>query len=367
MLIIKKHLTLRPDLNPDFGPIAGTAEGGKLVSRRLSRGLVQQTLLIWLLSAVAALAVGATAYVTLRHSGNADSGPAERPFTASDFKWPTLIEHLNDGSLGDAVNTDEAVFILYYLKEMNAVFGDPDMKVFIDAQCFTKVFDAEMSARLQSMFWTKVMPKAVWELGALIKDDRAISESLASRFVASTLRGPVHFRPKSEYWWLAYCYDNYTFSCQICNQTYKGNQFPIEGKKLPQPKLPASLPTDQAKLAKIITSLCPDPAKATDAAVKKLLSAEDANLPNPYLVDPEQLFAWKVEPDTEEVWIVAKGSSARAKRAGKAAESVLGLNRTELLRLRWNHYDELETLALALQEGNFTDAKKRARTAHSRP
>lgn len=177
---------------------------------------------------------------------------------------------------------------------------------------------------------------------------------------AAVAHGDVeHFRPKSEYWWLAYCYDNYTFSCQICNQTFKSNLFPIVGKKLAQPKLPAALPTDQAKLAKIITNLCPDPATATDAAVRKLLSAEDADLPDPYLVDPEKLFAWRVDPDTEEVWIVARGASARAKRAVKAAESVLGLNRTELLRLRWNHYDELETLALALQEGNFTDAKKR--------
>ncbi len=27
-----------------------------------------------------------------------------------------------------------------------------------------------------------------------------------------------HFRPKSVYWWLAYCYDNYLFSCQICSR-----------------------------------------------------------------------------------------------------------------------------------------------------
>ena len=38
---------------------------------------------------------------------------------------------------------------------------------------------------------------------------------------------------------------------------------------------------------------------------------------------------------------------------------MLGLNRTELLRLRWNDYDELETLALALQEGRFSDSDKR--------
>ena len=31
-----------------------------------------------------------------------------------------------------------------------------------------------------------------------------------------------HFRPKSVYWWLAYCYDNYVYACQICNQVLQG-------------------------------------------------------------------------------------------------------------------------------------------------
>jgi len=38
-----------------------------------------------------------------------------------------------------------------------------------------------------------------------------------------------HFRPKAVYWWLAYCYENYTYACQICNQTFKGDRFPVEG------------------------------------------------------------------------------------------------------------------------------------------
>lgn len=38
-----------------------------------------------------------------------------------------------------------------------------------------------------------------------------------------------HYRPKSIYWWLAYTYDNYLFACQICNQTYKSDNFPIRG------------------------------------------------------------------------------------------------------------------------------------------
>src|SRR5687768_6625776 len=32
-----------------------------------------------------------------------------------------------------------------------------------------------------------------------------------------------HFRPSSKYWWLALCIDNFVYSCQICNQGYKGD------------------------------------------------------------------------------------------------------------------------------------------------
>jgi len=51
-----------------------------------------------------------------------------------------------------------------------------------------------------------------------------------------------HFRPKAAvtedkehdgYWWLAYEWDNYFFSCKLCNQEYKKNHFPLlpEGKR----------------------------------------------------------------------------------------------------------------------------------------
>ena len=33
-----------------------------------------------------------------------------------------------------------------------------------------------------------------------------------------------HYRPKSKYWWLAYCYDNYLYACQICNQVSQGRR-----------------------------------------------------------------------------------------------------------------------------------------------
>src|SRR5688572_31183116 len=57
-----------------------------------------------------------------------------------------------------------------------------------------------------------------------------------------------HFRPKSKYWWLAYCYDNYVYACQICNQVHKGDEFPIfasagpwAGPTLPTPPTPAAI------------------------------------------------------------------------------------------------------------------------------
>ncbi|MBI1786218.1 MAG: hypothetical protein HYR60_01540, partial [Acidobacteria bacterium] len=39
-----------------------------------------------------------------------------------------------------------------------------------------------------------------------------------------------HFRPKSVYWWLAYCYDNHLYACQICNQVFKKDRFPVRRK-----------------------------------------------------------------------------------------------------------------------------------------
>ncbi len=42
-------------------------------------------------------------------------------------------------------------------------------------------------------------------------------------------RGDVeHFRPKSAYWWLAYVFDNYLWSCMRCNRIRKGKKFPLE-------------------------------------------------------------------------------------------------------------------------------------------
>ena len=157
-----------------------------------------------------------------------------------------------------------------------------------------------------------------------------------------------HFRPKDLYWWLAYSMDNYNFSCQICNQTYKSNHFPVSGPRLAGPAMPEALPAGPA-LEALAATLCPDPASTTSHALRKLLRSEGAHLPDPYLDDPEKLFSWEANDLAREVRLVARGRSTRARNAAQAAQTVLGLNRSELLLLRWQHYDDLHTMVRALK------------------
>jgi len=37
------------------------------------------------------------------------------------------------------------------------------------------------------------------------------------------------------YWWLAYEWENYVYSCQTCNQQWKGNLFPVQGTRARAP------------------------------------------------------------------------------------------------------------------------------------
>lgn len=147
-----------------------------------------------------------------------------------------------------------------------------------------------------------------------------------------------HFRPKTVYWWLAYCYDNYTFACQICNQTFKGDKFPIGAAQLAAPLIPAT----SAARKKLAAEMAPDPTH--DPSVKKFLEActkEKAALPDPYTVDPVDLFAWEADENLKEVRLVAAKNTVAAKRAVAAAEEVLGLNREELRRERYRIYEEV--------------------------
>jgi len=89
------------------------------------------------------------------------------------------------------------------------------------------------------------------------------------------------------YWWLAYSWDNYLFSCTRCNSSWKRNQFPIGAKK---------------------------------AKHGEKLSSEQPLLINPFVVDPEKHFEFDANT----------GQIRGATPQGVATIDVCGLDRRSL-------------------------------------
>lgn len=166
-----------------------------------------------------------------------------------------------------------------------------------------------------------------------------------------------HFRPKSKYWWFAYCYDNYLFSCQLCNQSFKGNEFPLRDDtlKLAEPVLAANAADADKK--KLVTEMSPDPYDLRDAApltdFETLCRDEGATLVNPYLDDPEEFFRWEADTLLHEVSVAAKTTAAEP--FFEAADKFYGLNRQDLRLERGRVYRNLSVFAKAL-ESNQLDA-----------
>ena len=133
-------------------------------------------------SAAAVVCVAALLLSRDHAPGGQTKGTKQVDFNARDFKQAEVVEMLYGEALPSRLSSDEAVLVLYYLKEMNEVFGDPDMKVFIDASCFIDVYDATMNAKLQSMFWSKVLPHALIEVVALLKQEKPIADALSDRY-----------------------------------------------------------------------------------------------------------------------------------------------------------------------------------------
>lgn len=122
-------------------------------------------------------------------------------------------------------------------------------------------------------------PKINGKLYGVIKAQRMVAQGDKCCFcetkISAGSHGDVeHYRPKKGvtedpshggYWWLAYEPTNLLLSCQVCNQSYKGNQFPLK---------------DEAKRAKT-----PDDS----------LSDEEPLLLNPLMCDPERHIGWRAE------------------------------------------------------------------------
>lgn len=149
-----------------------------------------------------------------------------------------------------------------------------------------------------------------------------------------------HFRPKSIYWWLAYSYDNYLPSCGACNQEYKKDLFHLADQNNELKGLQIISAMSDLTLESFAPTLTVDP--VDDNQGKNLsdfineIEGEKALLVNPYFDDPSIYFAYQPILENKEVVVVA--TEPKYKRVIKACEDLFGLNRKELLDLRFERY-----------------------------
>lgn len=169
-----------------------------------------------------------------------------------------------------------------------------------------------------------------------------------------------HYRPKSKYWWLAYCYDNYMFACTICNQVHKSDHFPVDGQMLAGPPVDGRTPVQE--LDQLAAILCPDPVAVSSGYTLADYTGdclgERPQLLNPYMDDPELVIAWQAIPALKEVLMAPVDGSGFAARAVAAMVEYYGLNREELSRLRWDYYEMLDVIRLSYQDPNLSQANR---------
>jgi len=166
-----------------------------------------------------------------------------------------------------------------------------------------------------------------------------------------------HYRPKSTYWWLAYCYDNYLVSCQLCNQKYKKAKFPVKNARMRAPTIRKN--TTDAYIESKAGTIAPNPLDL--AEVNYFIERhreERLLLLNPYYDNPAEFFAWRVDDVLEEVELIPIPGNPDARDFCDAAIEHYGLNRTELKSGRWRRYDTYQTFMVLLDEPKLSAGRK---------
>ena len=102
---------------------------------------------------------------------------------------------------------------------------------------------------LQSSMWSPAKPQLETESNSKCGYCEVVARATAHCDVE-------HIRPKRRYWWSALCYDNYVLACQICNQTHKGDSYPVAAP-LAEPAITGA--ATAAEIAALVNTLAPDP------------------------------------------------------------------------------------------------------------
>ncbi|RPD44144.1 hypothetical protein DNI29_22370 [Hymenobacter sediminis] len=225
-----------------------------------------------------------------------------------------------------------------------------DKELLLAQRDFLRGLSAEVP--FQSTFWKTAKTQLKKESGGKCAYCEANTEIVAHGDVE-------HYRPKSVYWWLAYTYDNYLYACQICNQVYKSDNFPIAGTALLQGPTISATTTD-AEIDQLVGQISPDPlAVDTEYTLASYVAEhrkEMAFLLNPYFDDPSEYLAYEADDATKEVRVIP----TKPEYAGhvKAAEDYYGLNRIELRNYRYKTYKTYQLFKRSLSR--LTDERLKA-------
>jgi uncharacterized protein (TIGR02646 family) len=171
-----------------------------------------------------------------------------------------------------------------------------------------------------------------------------------------------HFRPKSKYWWLAYCYENYLPACIMCNQKFKQDYFELHPQSSPWPGPLIKPAMSESQLITLAKNMTVDPLRDTAGMpLKKFLETirkERALILNPYFQNPEEYFAYKPILRNKEVLIVAHKATHKA--IVEACNRIFGINRQELRDERFRHYATYMTYRYTLHASGLPAKLKRS-------
>ena len=105
-------------------------------------------------------------------------------FHAEDFTWPELLERLEKGQLDQILDqeADWAWLAVLYLHDLNELFADPDMNMFIDPLCFSRIYKPELTSKLQAVMWSSVAPKAVGDLAEILLNQTDSSATFRQKY-----------------------------------------------------------------------------------------------------------------------------------------------------------------------------------------
>lgn len=218
------------------------------------------------------------------------------------------------------------------------------------AETSLKLLQDERDIRKGSLekhsFDSSIWKKAKSQLLAETHDKCAYCETPTA---VVTFGDVEHYRPKSKYWWLAYCLDNYLASCAICNQKFKKDKFLIKNPGLRPPRVRSN--STDSRLETLAQSMAPDPLDtAAVADFKQKHTNEGPLLINPYVDDPSDVFAWRADEQIQEVELIANPQRPNAADFVEAAEDIYGLNRSQLRRERYPTFRAYTLFKRALLE-----------------